>query len=218
MTALVRYVLASVVHSQRYLPPYLVFLAVMGILTSNDAGSLLPIYAVAAGVELMCATWLTIVVANADDPGQRAITVVNAGGSGRVLVATVLVTAAGCVVMTLFGLFFPLTSGRHRLTVPVVAIGTAAMLTAACTGMAIGLLCARPVIRRTGIMVLTAIGAMLVFLLVPGVPPVNPVFHLLAGDQPPAHPVGPMLLFGAIAVLLLAGSTALARFFIVRRD
>lgn len=67
-------------------------------------------------------------------------------------------------------------------------------------------------------MVLTAIGAMFVFLLVPGVPPVNPVFRLLAGDQPPAHPVGPMLLFGAIAVLLLAASTALARFVIVRRD
>jgi hypothetical protein len=218
MIALIRYVLASVVHSQRYLPPYLVFLAVMGILTSNDSGSLLPIYAVGAGAELVCATWLTIVVANAEDPGQRAITVVNTGGAGRLLVATVWVTVAGCVVMTLFGLFFPFTSGRHQLTVSALAIGTGAMLTAACTGMAIGMLCARPVIRRTGQMVLTAIFAMFVFLLVPNVPPVNPVFRLLAGDQPPAHPAGPMLIFGAVAILLLVASTALARFIIVRRD
>lgn len=218
MIALVRYVLASVVHSQRYLPPYLVFLAAMGILTSNDHGPLLPIYAVAAGVALMCATWLTIVVANADDPGQRAITIVNAGGSGRVLVASVIVTTAGCVVLTVMGLFFPLTSGTHHLTGPDVAIGTAAMLTAGCTGMAIGLLCARPVIRRTGTMVLTAIGAIFGCLLIPGAPPMNTMFHLLAGDQRPAHPTVPMVTFGAIAVLLLGASIAVTRYVVERRD
>ena len=218
MIPLVRYVLASVMHSQRYLPPYLVFLAAMGILTSNDHGPLLPIYAVAAGVALICTTWLTIVVLNADDPGQRAITIVNAGGAGRMLVASVIVTAAGCGVLTVLGLFFPLTSGTHHLTGPDVAIGTAAMVTAGCTGMAIGLLCARPVIRRTGTMVLTAIGAIFGFLLIPGVPPVNTMFHLLAADRRPAHPTGPMLEFGAIAVLLLVASVAVTRYIVERRD
>lgn len=218
MIALVRYVLASVVHSQRYLPPYLVYLAVLGILTSNDSGSLLPIYAVGAGAALVCATWLTIVVLNAEDPGQRAITVVNAGGAGRLLVASVWVTFGGCLVFLLVGLFFPLTSGTHRLTWSAVAIGIAAQLTAAVTGMAIGMLCARPVIRRTGSMVLTAVFGMFAFLFVPHLPPVNPVFHLLAADQPPAHPAGPMLLFGAIAVLLLVASTAITYQIIIRRD
>lgn len=218
MIALVRYVLASVAYSQRYLAPYLVFLAVMGILTDNESGSLLPIYAVAAAAELVCATWLTIVVANTDDPGQRAITVVNGGGFGRVLVASVIVAAAGCVVFTVLGLFFPLTTGSHHMTGAVVAIGTAAMMTGGCTGMAIGLVCARPVIRRTGTMVLSAVAAMFGLLLIPGIPPMNAMFHMLAGDQPPAHPAGPLVLFAATALLLLGASVAVTRFIVARRD
>jgi hypothetical protein len=202
--ALVRYTLATVVLSQRFLPPVLLFLAALFIFTSRDNGPLVPVYALSSAAVFVCATWLTVAIVNAEDPVQRSVTSVTAGGSGRVLVASVWVACGWLVVITVVGLAYPLTSGQHPVGPAVFALGAAAELTSGCTGVAIGLLCSRLVIRRAGWSALTALAAVLAFLLVPHLPPINPVFRLLAN--------------GTSAGPLLVGATVLTRFVALRRD
>jgi hypothetical protein len=218
MTALVRYTLSTVVASQRYLPPLLLFLAVLAVFTAADDGPLTPVYAISGAAVFVCGTWLTIAVVNAEDPVQRSITVVNAGGSGRVLVASVWVAFGWCVLLAAAGLLYPLATGHHQVTPAVLALGAAGELTGACTGIAVGLLCSRLVIRRTGWSALAAVAAIMVFLLVPHVPPVHPVFRLLAGDHAPAALLLPVFGLGIVSVALVAGATVLTRVVALRRD
>jgi hypothetical protein len=217
--ALVRYTLSTVLLSQRYLPPVLVFLAALWSFTgADDNGPLPPDYAVGTAAVFICGIWLTVVTVNAADPVQRSITVVNAGGSGRVLAASVWVSGMWCAAIAVVGLLYPLTVGRHPIGPAVLVLGALAELTSACTGMALGLLCSRLVARRTGYSVLGALAAVLLFVLVPGVPPVHPVFQLLAGTRPPTSILLPVAAFCLVSVVLLAASALLTRFVAQRRD
>lgn len=218
MIALVRYSLANVVLSQRYLPPVLLFFVVLVVFTGADSGPLLPVYAVSAGAVFVCGTWLTVVTVNAEDPTQRAVTVVNAGGSGRVLVASVWVAFVWCVFLGVVGLLYPLVTGHHQAVPAQFALGSVAELASACTGMAVGLLCSRVVVRRAGVAVLSALAGIFAFLLVPGLPPVRSVFLLLAGDQPASTGLLPAVGFAVVGVALLAGATVLTRFVARRKD
>lgn len=218
MTALVRYTLTNVVLSQRYLPAVLVFLVVLVVFTGADSGPLLPVYAVSAAAVFVCGTWLTVVTINAEDPTQRAVTVVNAGGSGRVLMASLWVAFAWCVFLGVIGLFYPLLTGHHRAVPAEFALGAVAELTGACTGMAVGLLCSRIVVRRAGVAVLAALAGIFAFLLVPGLPPVRSEFLLLAGGRAASAVLAPAAGFAAVAVVLLVGSSVLTRFVARRKD
>ncbi|HEX5401637.1 MAG TPA: hypothetical protein VFX16_04965 [Pseudonocardiaceae bacterium] len=219
MIALVRYTLSTVLLSQRYLPPVLVFLAGLLVFTgADDNGPLLPDYAVGTAGVFICGIWLTVVTINAPDPVQRSITVVNGGGSGRVLAASVWVAALWCAFIGVIGLLYPLTVGHHPVDPAVLVLGALAELTSACTGIALGLLCSRLVVRRTGISILAALAAVLLFVLVPGVPPVHPVFQLLAAARPASAILWQVVLFSLVSVALLAASTMCTRFVADRRD
>jgi hypothetical protein len=82
----------------------------------------------------------------------------------------------------------------------------------------VGLLCSRLVIHRIGWSVLVALTAILGFLLVPGLPPVHPVFVLLAGDRPLHEDMAPVAGFAALSVALAVGATLVTRFVALRRD
>ena len=71
MIALIRYTSATMLHSQRYLAPALLFLAAVGVSSSNDSGPLSPIYGLCAGALFVCATWFTIALISVEDPAHR---------------------------------------------------------------------------------------------------------------------------------------------------
>jgi hypothetical protein len=194
------------------------FFVVLVVFTGADSGPLPPVYAVSAGAVFVCGTWLTIVTVNVEEPTQRSVTVVNAGGVGRVLVASVWVAFVWCGFLGVVGLLYPLAVGRHDAVPAAFVLGSIAELTSACTGMAVGLLCSRVVLRRAGVAVLAALGGIFAFLLVPGLPPVRSVFLLLAGDRPVSTAVGPAVGFAAVAVALLVGSSVLTRLVARRKD
>ncbi|MEI8409867.1 MULTISPECIES: ATP-binding cassette domain-containing protein [unclassified Kribbella] len=81
--AFYRYLLISVLLSQRYLPPTLIFLAAMAVGTTSDSGPLQESYAFCVLAMLVCTTWLTVSIVNHEDPTQRKITLVMLGGSLR---------------------------------------------------------------------------------------------------------------------------------------
>lgn len=218
MISLVRYTLATVLLSQRYLPPVLLFVVLLAVFTSNDNGSLLPVYAFGSAAVFACGTWLTIVTVDAEDPTQRSITVVNAGGIGRVLAASTAVAFAGCTLFSVIGLLYPLVTGHHPLGVGVLAVGLIAELAGGCSGVAVGLLCSRLVIRQAGWSVLTALAATIALLLIPGMPPMNRVFHLMVNENRPGAVLPQVALFGVLSVAMVAVSVAVTRFVTLHRD
>jgi hypothetical protein len=207
MFALIRYTAATLLHSQRYLAPVLLFVGAVGVLASNDAGPLPPVYSSCAAMLFVAATWFTVALVSVEDPTHRAITIVSAGGTRRVLAATVAVAVLGCVAMSVFGLVLPLVFGDHPLSAVDLVVGTEAQLTAAVVGIAIGLVSSRLVIRRQGYALVLALALVLPVLLTPGLGPVNSMLVLMGRVTAAVDLVLPLagLLAVGVAVLAVAG-------------
>jgi hypothetical protein len=220
MIALVRYTVAVMLHSQRFLPPVLLFLICLGTF-ANDAGTepVLPIFAPMTAVVFVCAAWLTAVLATAEDPVQRAITAVNAGRSWPQLVAVVVVVLATFAVLIAVLLALPVIFGNRGAGVVEMLVGAVALLTGACFGVAVGLPTSQLVIRRRGFALLTTLVLLIVFLLIRGLPPVNTLVVLLTEE---GRAAGSMLLpeiaYLLLTVAVLAGSVAGTQAIVSRRD
>ncbi|MGH3842617.1 MAG: hypothetical protein ACRDS0_14405 [Pseudonocardiaceae bacterium] len=196
----------------------LLFLAVVGISSSNDGGPLPPIYALCAGELFVCATWFTIALISIEDPAHRAITIVSAGNSRKVLLASVSVAVISCSVLAVFGLALPVLVGAHAVNLSDLVLGVEAELTCAAIGISIGLLCSRLVIRRQGYALVIAIGLVMTMLLVRGLPPVNVLFRLMANATTSADLIVPASGLLAIAFTALIAGAIATQFIATRRD
>ncbi|MEV0283006.1 hypothetical protein AB0H36_02690 [Kribbella sp. NPDC050820] len=211
MTALYRYLITSVLLSQRYLPPTLIFLAALAVGTSSDSGPLESSYAFCVLAMLVCSTWLTVAIVNHEDPTQHQITLVMIGDSLRVLAITVAVVLTWCTPLLAIGLAYPIVTGKHVVTVGALAVGAAAQLSAAMIGSAIGLLCSRLVIPRIGIATLTAAAAILAVLLLRWISPIRPLMTLLSNEHSPADNAVPLTLLTALSAVLLIAAVLATR-------
>ncbi len=218
MTALYRYLMASVLLSQRYLPPTLIFLAAMAVGTTSDNGPLQSSYAFCVLAMLVCTTWLTVSIVNHEDPTQHKITLVTIGSSLRVLVITVTVVLTWCVPLVVVGIIYPIVTGKHVVTAGDLVVGAAAQVGAAMIGIAIGLLCSRLVIPRIGIAMLTAAAAILAVLLLRWISPIRPLMTLLSDGRTPGGTAVPLTLLTAVAAAILIAAVFATRTLADRRD
>ncbi|WP_020669045.1 hypothetical protein [Amycolatopsis nigrescens] len=204
MIAILRYQLALLGHSQRFLPPSLAYLLVLALLFNERDAPAEPEFAVSAGALTVFACWLTIALVDAEDPVQRLITLSHARRWPKLLGGTVLTVFGCCLVLTaLTGLWSVLTHGGG--TPGTLTVGALAHLACAGTGIAIGLPCSRLLIRRLGWTVLAALAALAVVVLVRWVPLVNPMLRSLTE---PGSTVVPVLLGLLASFLALAASFA----------
>ncbi|MFI9239229.1 hypothetical protein [Streptomyces sp. NPDC053079] len=218
MIALIRYTFSTVLHTQRYLAPVLLFTGLMGVLTVNGSGPLPPAYASSAGALFVCSTWLTIALMSLDDATQRAIVVISSGRSLKVLLAVIGTALLSCLALMVFGLFFPLWVGSYDVTPVDLLLGMEAQLTCALVGIAIGVLCSRLVFRRQGYALVAALALVMGALFAKGMPPVNRLFNLMATTSDSAEllaPAGGML---AIAAAILAAFTAVTQYVAARKE
>lgn len=218
MSALYRYLMASVLLSQRYLPPTLIFLAAMAVGTTSDNGPLQSSYAFCVLAMLVCTTWLTVSLVNHEDPTQHKITLVMIGSSLRVLVITVTVVLTWCVPLLVVGIVYPLVTGKHVFTAGDLVVGAAAQLAAAMIGIAIGLLCSRLVIPRIGIAMLTAAAAILAVLLLRWISPIRPLMTLLSDGRTPGGTAAPVTLLTALAAAILIAALFATKALADRRE
>lgn len=218
MIGLIRYGFATMLHSQRYLAPVLLFTGVLGVFSSGDSGPLPPVYASSAAVLFVCSTWFTIALLGVEDPAHRPIVVVTAGRSRRVLLASVAVAVLSCLLLAAFGLLFPLLVAHHPVTGLDLLVGVEAQLTCASVGIAIGLLCSRLVVRRQGVALVAALGLVIVALLVPGMVPINVLVHLMGEASTSATLVAPISGLLGVAVVILSAAAAATHFLAARRD
>lgn len=218
MIALIRYTGATMLHSQRYLAPVLLFMAAVGVSSSNDSGPLPPIYGLCAGALFICATWLTIVLISVEDPAHRAITVVSAKRSSRVLLASVSVAVISSVILAVVGVVLPLLVGAHTVEAADLALGVESELTGAFAGIAIGLLCSRLVIRRQGYALIAALALVMIALLVRGLPPINVLLRLTANATKSADVLGRACGLFALAAAILVVSSLATQLIITHKD
>ncbi|MFJ3664079.1 hypothetical protein ACIPPM_26890 [Streptomyces sp. NPDC090119] len=218
MIALIRYTFATVLHTQRYLAPLLLFMGLMSVLTVNGSGPLPAAYASSAGALFICSTWLTVALMSLDDPPQRAIVIVSAGGrSLTVLLAAIGTALLSCLALMVFGLLFPLWMGDYAVTTTDLLLGLQAQLTCALVGIAIGVLCSRLVFRRQGYALVAALALVMGALFVKGLSPVNRLFTLMSTTPEASRLLAPAAVMLAISVVILAVFTAVAHVVAGRR-
>ncbi|MET7519782.1 hypothetical protein ABZS88_41695 [Streptomyces sp. NPDC005480] len=217
MIALVRYMFTVLVLSQRYLAPLLLFLGLVAVLTSSDAGPLTATYASVAGAMLLCSIWLTMALIGLEDQPHRSIVVVSSGSHLRVLLAAVGTAAVWCLLLTAAGLVLPLMFGTRTPGLADLALGTEAQLTCAFTGIAIGLVCSRLVFRRQGYALVLALVLLLAVLLGKGVSPVNIMLTHLQNASDSTDALVPTGVLLAAAAGFLAVAVAITQTIIRRK-
>ncbi|MCC5036014.1 hypothetical protein DMH02_023125 [Streptomyces sp. WAC 00631] len=217
MIALVRYTFTVMLLSQRYLAPLLLFIGLVAVLTSSDTGPLTATYSSVAGAMLLCSVWLTMALTGLEDQPHRSIVVVSAGSHLRVLLATAGTAAVWCLLLTAAGLALPLLFGARTPGLADLALGTAAQLTSAVTGMAIGLLCSRLVFRRQGYALVAVLLLLLAVLLGKGVSPVNIMLTHLQNAPDSAEALVTTSVLLAVAAGFLAAALAITHAITRRR-
>jgi hypothetical protein len=221
MTALIRYTLANLFISQRFVPPTFLFFLLLAVLTSSDSGSLVTVYAATSGSVLVASVWITVAVANAEDPVGRWVLLANARRAQDVVIAIAAAALLYEIALSAVGLLYPLASGHHTVTTTGLVIGVVAELTCALVGTGVGLLCARPVVLRTGVSTLAGIAMVLAVLLVKALPPVSPMLRRMTSGSAARTTLSDVLPFVGFAILgaaALYGCGVLAHRLGRRRD
>lgn len=183
--AVARFLAADVLRSQRYLLPLLVYAAVLAVLFGGDPGPPPGPWVASALALYPTAAWLAVVVANAEDPVQRDVTVAAAGGVGPVTTARLLVALAGNVLLVVLPVGLPAVLTRYPHPPSMLLLGAVAHLAAATAGTAVGLLCARPLVLRIGWSFCLAATVVVVTAVQPWLPPVGTAVHALTTVGPP---------------------------------
>ncbi|WP_406006206.1 ABC transporter [Streptomyces sp. NBC_00637] len=214
MTALLRYQTALFLRSQRWLPPFLLYVVFLGIGVQGGQ-PLLDSLGYTAAFLLPVAAWLVRICVTNEPPAARTV-VAAAVGPGRAHLACVLVALTTAVVLgaAATGLVTfisdPVGSDHHQ-HVPVLesaGAGLLAVLTCAMLGTAVGALTAWPVLRSPGRAVPTLLLAALLALVVSGSPAQAAVNGLVVGSR--SATVHVPLLPAVAAALLTVAATALA--------
>lgn len=203
VVAIVRYQLAVLGHSQRYLPPVLLYLALLATQYTEPKSPLPPEYAISAGAMTVLACWLTIAVIAVEDPAQRLITVSHARRPARVLTGTVVSVLLCCLPLAVVSIGWSLWVHSGGAATDVV-VGVLVHLAAMLAGIAIGLPGSALLIDRFGWSVLAGLAGLLLVLLVPGIPVLNPVLRRLSGLTPPGPASGVWTLVAALVLAMLS--------------
>lgn len=214
MIAAVRYYLALLAHAQRYLPPVLLFLGLLGLLLRQAAAPAMPEFAVTAGALAVVACWLTIAMIDVEEPVQRLISASHSRGLRTVLVGTVGAVLTCCVGLTVVCVVWSLLL-HGAPAASAVGPGALVHLACACAGIAVGLPCSRLLVPKVGYSVAAAIVGLVVVLLVRWIPLVHPMLQAMAGGGR----VGVAVLLGAPACLaVLAVSMGAVGLLVARRS
>lgn len=214
MIALVRYQLALLLRSQRWLPPLLLYAAIAAV-GLQQGQPLLDSLGFAAAALLPVSAWLVRVCVTGEPEAARACVAAAAGPArthlasllAGLLAATVL-GAAGVLVVTV--LSDPHTNdGRTAVPlVPAAGAGLLAALTCVLFGTAVGALCNRPFLRSPGWAVPSSLLAVLL-VLVAGASPANAAVRgLVSASRDGAVPVPWLPLAAALPVAAAAAWAA----------
>ena len=211
--ALARYVTASCLHSLRWVAPLLIFVLAV-VVTYAPGGTTVSTLAEGASWLFPITAWLTVATLNDEDPSQASITSAAAGGIDVARAAKLSVAAGAGITMTAVSLITAYAVDHANFTTNDLVLGVAAHLLSVVAGVALGSLCARPVVTRTAWAALAIVAVTTVDLVVPYAPPMRVILNGL--NRPNTAGRWETLGIGAVetfamAVVLLGASTYVAR-------
>ncbi|MFC7815512.1 ABC transporter [Streptomyces sp. NPDC057367] len=214
MTALFRYQTALLLRSRRWLPPLVLYAAVLAVGVQGGQ-PVLDSLGWAAATLLPVAAWLVRICVTGEPPAARGC-VSAARGPARAHLACVLVALAAAVVLgaaataVVTVISDPAASDRATRVSPLAAGGSGllAVLVCALLGTAVGALTSWPLLRSPGRALPALLLAALFALVTAGSPARAAVSGLVTGSRSGTVPL-PLLPLGA-AVLIAGTATAAA--------
>ncbi|WP_199547676.1 ABC transporter [Streptomyces sp. N35] len=215
MTALLGYHAALLLRSQRWLPPAVLYGALLAV-GVGMGDPLLDSLGYAAAALLPVAAWLVRICATQEPPAARHVTATAAGGPSRAQLAVLLTALAAGGLLGVIGTVLTVALGDARSTDHTVAIplpgalvsGLLAAAVCTLTGAALGALCTWPVLRGRGwSLAVLCLGALLL-LVTAGSPARAAVSALISGSRTGETPLSVLPLAGAMAVA--TGAAALS--------
>ena len=202
LTALVRYQLADLTASQRWVAPATVYLGFLGLVYASDAGPAVPAFGVTALALLPVAAWLTRQAFSLEDEAARQVTAASAGGPVRVQVALLCTAVVAQLPLILVAVAWAGLANHGNLhSTAGFADGLAVHLPFALLGVGLGAVLSRPLVRAPGAAALAIAALFVASLIVPW----SPVLHasrVLETDPP--HPFWSDLLPWLTGMLALA--------------
>ncbi|HEY4458247.1 MAG TPA: hypothetical protein VGN81_28290 [Pseudonocardiaceae bacterium] len=209
MLALLRYLTVDVLKSHRWFPPVFLYLVICGILDARgDAGPALSAYGASALVLYPVGAWLAVAVGNAEDNTQRGITATAARGWTKVIGAVSVLAGAAVVPLVLVSTIWPAVTAAHHYSAAELLVGFAAQLACGWTGVAIGVLLGRPVLRKIGWSMLAVAAVVVLTYQVGRIPPVGSMIGLLSNTPPPLGSATVTVLESlVVAIVLMVGVT-----------
>ncbi|KIF77386.1 ABC transporter [Streptomyces sp. 150FB] len=211
MTALLRYQIALLLRSQRWLPPVVLFGIFLGV-GVRSGQPILDSLGYQAAALLPVTAWLVRIAVTQEPEAARDVTAA-ASGTHRVHIAALLAAAVcagvlGTVATVVVTLISEPMNVDHTVEVSLPAAGAAGLLAAAVClllGAAAGALCNRPLVRGRGLsMGATALVALLA-LVATGSPAKYAVSGLVKGSITGAVPL-PVLPLAAAALVAVAAA------------
>ncbi|MEU0372743.1 ABC transporter [Streptomyces sp. NPDC006283] len=214
MNALFGYHTALLLRSQRWLPPFLLYGAVLAI-GVQGGGPILDSLGYAAAPLVPVTAWLVRVCVTQEPSAARSITAAAAGPRrahlASLLAAVVCAAVPGASALAVVALISDPSSADHQVAVarlPAAAAGLVAGAVCVLAGAAVGALCSRPLLHARGwSLAATALVALLA-LVTSGSPARYAVTALVTGSQTGTVRMPLLPLFGA--VLMAAAAFAVA--------
>ncbi|MDH6117973.1 ABC transporter [Kitasatospora sp. GAS204B] len=219
MSALIRYQVELLLRSQRWLPPFLGYLLVLGLGVSGDQ-PMMDCLGYAAALLVPITAWYVRCTLTADPPQARACRVAAAGPARVQLASLAAALIAGLVLAVVAVAAIWLVCGRTTIIpgreVSWARAALAGLLAAVCcvlVGLAVGALSHRPVLLRGSYGILAALGLSVLVLVVPFSPANVAVRALVSGSlrAEVRYPLAAPAVAALLALLTAAGTAALSR-------
>ncbi|WP_144764947.1 hypothetical protein [Curtobacterium sp. 9128] len=218
MGAVIRYVVARSLTSQRWVPPIVCFV-LLSAATYAAGGDAAGTGALPALLLVPIVTWTTVTALHNDDRSQVAILAVSVGGVVRARVAVLVASALlGLVLGTVAVAAAIAVDPEHGGEVGVWRTAAALEVTvvgSVLCGVALGHLCARPVVRRIGYSWLIGVLSCVLLIAVPR----SPCNHALAAlSSPDPATLLPTVALDAAVEAVAAGVVLLLTVLAYRRS
>ncbi|HUA94297.1 MAG TPA: hypothetical protein VMB82_02080 [Acidimicrobiales bacterium] len=212
---LVRYITVDYAKSQRWAPAVLFWVVSESVALVTES-ALLPACATSSVLLLFVSAWLTVGLANSEDPVQAAITAAAAGGfrrlqTGRLASALLCGAAVACISMIPIAVV-----ARSGLSGADLGGGLLAQLVSVLTGVAVGTLAAPPVVTRAAWTALATVVLCGATVVIPDAVPTRQMLTLLNG-APGAHLALTLALYAAGAAAFLVVTAGIATAVMSRR-
>lgn len=214
MTALVRYQLALLLRAQRWLPPLLLYAGVLGV--GVRAGQpVLDSLGYAAAPLVPVAAWLVRVCVTGEPEAARHCAAAAVGPArahlAALLAALTVSSVLGAASVPVVVAVSDPRSTDHSVAValwPAAAAGVLATAACALLGTAVGAVCNRPVVGRTGWAVASTVLVALLALVAGGSPANAAVRGLVGGSRSGDVPLPWVPFAGALVMAAVAATCA----------